>query len=53
MQEGMMSQVSKTLKFISDRGNIYSRRCGTWNNVTHDLKTQSRTLWECKFMQSL
>lgn len=43
----------RNLKVYIWQGNIYSRRCGTWNNVTHDLKTQSRTLWECKFMQSL
>lgn len=49
----ILSQASKSLKFISGQENIYSRKCGAWDNVTQNLKTQSGLLWECKFMQNL
>lgn len=32
----------RPLKFISEQKNIYSRRCGTWDNVTQNLKAQIR-----------
>lgn len=32
----------RPLTFTSEQKNIYSRRCGTWDNVTQNLKTQIR-----------